>query len=163
MSNDQYKPELDITNYVSKFREMDPETEDLIADGEDLKNGMRVLIADPMNRKDVSHGFNDSLGGVVVEYLLDRAKERNRWCTVSQLSYRDEIVSFVAIYDDGTKRKRTYNCSWAWFVKLDSMPKTLAEASEENLPTSSDKTCGDKRCVCHETDGETVPVRTLDV
>lgn len=157
MSNDLYNPELNITNYVGKFSEMDPKTEDLIADGCDLKNGMRVLIADPFCREDVSHGFNTLILGLD-EGKLNRAKEKNRWCTVSQLSYSGDIVSFVAIYDDDTKRKRTYKCSWAWLVKLDSMPKTDENGDELgnekgcciNCWYSISKTCGDELCVCHD-------------
>lgn len=130
MSSELYNPALDLTNYVGKFREMDPKTEDLIADGCDLKNGMRVLIANSAGRADISHGFNNPLlFDRIDENKLNRAKENNRWCTVSQLSHRDGLVSFVATYDDGTKRKRTYNRNWAWFVKLDSMPE------DEQQPT----------------------------
>lgn len=140
MSDGMYRPELNISNYVSKFREMDPKTEDLIVDGCDLKNGMRVLVAGSMFREDTSW-----VDAPPSDYRLDRAKETNRWCTVSHLTYSGDIVSFVATYDDGTKRKRTYHCRHAWFVKLDSIPKTLAETSEETLPTPSEPMC-EPRC-----------------
>jgi hypothetical protein len=129
MTEGIYRPELNITNYVSKYYEMDPKTEDLI-DGRDIKDGMRILIADPIMRENTF--WTDAEPDA---HWLDRAKELNRWCVVSRLeaSHRG-VVSFFAVYDDDTKRKRTYNVSHAWLVKLNSIPKT-DEIPEQEYPT----------------------------
>lgn len=103
---------------VSKFYEMDPQTDDLLPNGWRLKNGMVVLSEARLLREDVDKLSEDSS-----LYWWDKAKERNRWATVSDLSYQGDIVSFVATYADGTKRQRMYSCGYAWLVKLDSIPK----------------------------------------
>lgn len=109
---------------VSKFYETDPQTDDLLPDGEHLKDGMVVLIESRMLREYVSNSDE-----VVRPYRQDRIKENNRWAAVSHLVYHGDIVSFIATYADGTKRKRTYACGYAWVVKLDSVP------NDEQLPT----------------------------
>ena len=113
--------------FVSKFYEMDPQFEDLLANGKDLKDGMIILLEDSMFR-----GDPDSTS----PYEQEKVREINRWCTVSQVNIQrrfdtDELgrviqeasplVSFVATYGDGVKKKRSYDSSYAWIVKLESM------------------------------------------
>lgn len=116
--------------FVDKFYEMDPEFEDLLSHGKHLQNGMIVLLEDSLMREETT-SRND--------YAAERMREVNRWCEVSQLEiirrydYDDQmgsviaesapLISFIAIYSDGTKKKRRYDSSYAWIVKLDSVPK----------------------------------------
>lgn len=103
--------------YVSRHYVMDPEHEDLLWSGADLRVGMVVLIEDELLRGDP--GSSD-------DYNKSRADEANRWCTVEriELSNSGQLVTFLATYGDGTKRKRAYAASYAWLVKLASMPDT---------------------------------------
>lgn len=104
-----------------KYRDMDPQTEDLISRGALLDNGMVVLIENPSWRRDLRS--LEQGPAEAKEAALYEAKVSNRWCEVSELSCRRGIVAFVAIYSDGTKRKRTYSADSAWYVKKDSIPK----------------------------------------
>lgn len=123
---------------VKKFYAMNPKTEDLLADGSFLKEGMVVLVESPNLREDL-----DDPDYSTSPIQIDRANVWNRWSSVSHIKYdrATNMVSFVSTYSDGTKRKRCYNEAHAWFVRLDSMPKTLAQTSEENLPTPSGSMC----------------------
>jgi len=110
--------EINGNRFVSKFFQMDPKTEDLLSNGSMLKEGMVVMIEDDFGRVDVERDTK------VERYDLARALENNRWCTVSEIethSQNYDIISFVATYEDGTKKKRTFNKSYAWYVKLDSI------------------------------------------
>lgn len=122
------------TMFVDKFYQMDPAFEDLLPDGTFLKDGMVVLIEDSLSRVEMDRAINDDRG-----YDMSRARENNRWCTVSHVQFRshpqidyesgrsiglNHLVSFVATYGDGTKTKRTYNVSYSWIVKKDSIPQT---------------------------------------
>lgn len=135
MSQDQITPEVETEQFVSKYYEMDPETDDLLFDGTKLKNEMRVLIASPSLR-------HETVQRVMTDRALYDLRGDNRWCFVSEIevtprqSYQNEgTVSFVALYDDGTKRKRVFSLSHAWIVKKDSIPADLTETSEASLPT----------------------------
>ena len=107
--------------YVSKWYVMDPQFEDLVF-GDDLREGMIVLLEDSMFRTDLAH--------IVSGYDQDRADECNRWCEVTQLrviSRTDEhgrpsspLIRFIGRYGDGTKRVRQFDASFAWVVKLGS-------------------------------------------
>lgn len=116
--------------FVDKYYDMDPQFEDLLPDGTYLQDGMVVLLEDSMLRADPSRAEN--------VHEIERAKEANRWATVSHvkvtkrwahnehgdaLGETSPLVSFVATYGDGTKKKRSYDASYAWIVKLDSMSK----------------------------------------
>lgn len=122
--------------FVSKFYEMDPQFEDLVPSGTLLQNGMMVLLEDSMMRADPA--TLNSSSETHNRYEGERAREVNRWCEVTHLEVRKRfdyddigavigesspIISFVAVYFDGTKKKRRYDASYAWLVKLDSIPK----------------------------------------
>jgi hypothetical protein len=94
---------------VDKFYENDPLTEDVIF-GDKLRNGMRVLLEDSTFKPDLSQ-TNPS------GYDLERRREISRWCEVSEVRFSEKVVSFIGIYDDGTKKKRAYAVDWAWIVK----------------------------------------------
>lgn len=105
-------------DFVGKFAEMDPTTEDLL-EGCELKDGMIILIEGSINREDLVELDPDS---PTSSYRLDRLREVNRWCKIDRVRFEHHnTVSFIATYADGTKRKRTYSTGHAWFVKLDSM------------------------------------------
>lgn len=122
---------MQATVFVDKFYEMDPQFEDLIPEGTQLRDGMIVLLEDSTLRSDPD--------ALLSKYDEERMREVNRWCTVSELTVRrrfdrnemgdviDEaspLISFIAIYADGTKKKRTYDASYAWIVKLESISQT---------------------------------------
>lgn len=75
------------------------ETETILY-GEQLRNGMKVLVA--------------------------RSSERNityssAWCTVSNVRGAGTI-DFVGLYEDGSLYPRSYGFTTPWIVKLDSIP-----------------------------------------
>lgn len=115
--------------FVEKFYEMDPQFEDLLPNGTHLKDGMVVLLEDSLHRADPSR-INEN------PYEAEKARAVNRWATVSHVEViqrweRNDhgeviggyspLVTFVATYGDGTKKKRSYDASFAWIVKLDSL------------------------------------------
>ena len=94
---------------VGKQYMSDPETDDLIR-GEELQDGMVVLVADGLFR-----------GSTMGRY------EDNRWCRVSKLKFSPQreygrITSFVGVYADGSLFPRSYSESYFWYVKKDSVP-----------------------------------------
>jgi len=106
-----------INDFVPKFYEMDPETEDLLPSGKHLANGMVVLLAEPDRRHSIS--------GETQDWILDRLRGDNRWCRVSHLTIKGSTtVSFVGTYNDGTKRLREFSIDAPWLVKLDSVGET---------------------------------------
>lgn len=120
--------------YTPAHFAMNPETEDLLPDGTYLREGMVVLIEGNIvsgNPERLAKMTEDDPG---YSYEKARCDESNRWAKVTHLKLRsmydsnDQLVTFIAVYADGTKRKRTYNESYAWFVKLDSIPE------EESAP-----------------------------
>lgn len=96
--------------FVHKYYEMDPATEDLLFDGTYLQDGMTVLVGDPMLRVDLEEDVNP--------HLEEKAKIRNRWATISNVTISNDELSFLALYSDGTKRKVIVNVAWPWLVKL---------------------------------------------
>lgn len=116
--------------FVDKFYEMNVEDDELLSTGDKLRNGMVVLLEDSMMRGDPNQ--DRELSG----YDLERLREVNRWCVVSDIEVTrrwqeddmgrvigetSPLISFVATYPDGTKKKRRYDSSYAWFVKKFSM------------------------------------------
>lgn len=93
----------------------DPETEDLIF-GDRLKSGMVVLLEDTLLRADPDrYGTSDTHDQI-------RIQETARWCRIVDIRYSGNMVTMICEYNDGSKRLRSYNISFAWFVKLASMP-----------------------------------------
>lgn len=111
------------TRFVTKYHEMNPETEDILPDGGFLAEGMVVLIEDANHRGRASEIRHD--------WQIDHYKTANRWCTVSQLrvSISEDFVRFVGIYEDNTKRSREYPVGKAWLVRKDSIGDSIAESS----------------------------------
>ncbi len=104
--------------YVDRFYEMDPEFDDILFSGAEVREGMVVLLEDCLLRADLSR---DDI------YNADRARECNRWCTVERVEVKPRpdcssaLLRFLARYGDGTKRLRSYDISYAWIVKKDSI------------------------------------------
>lgn len=93
---------------------MNPETEKKIANGTELRDGMRVLIA-----------AGNSLWRLEDSSPRDQSAilEINRWCNVSGIQERGTMVGFTATYDDGVQVARWYHKTLPWYVKLDSIRK----------------------------------------
>lgn len=103
--------EINLDQFVSKFYRMNPAEEDIIP-GRDLRNGMTVLIEDQMAREHVREGL------LREDYTRSRALKANRWCLVTKLQRRGDILSFVGVYDEGEQISRQYNDAYHWIVKL---------------------------------------------
>lgn len=108
----EFAPET-TEKYVPKFYQMDPETEDVFPNGSFLSNGMKVLLEDPAKRTKVDGDLED--------WQEARALEDNRWCVVERLVVLGTQVTFVGVYEDGTKRTRRLEMSNSWIVKIDSI------------------------------------------
>lgn len=123
--------ELVVANkgYVSKYYEMDPETDDLIANGEQLENGMRVICEDPDPKNDLDTMQSGDRQWWNIGITRERANRWNRWMTVSEVIPGDEITEFVGVYDDGTKKKFNVASLVGWYVKKDSL-ETVRQAEE---------------------------------
>ena len=124
--------EMALLNIPAEFVEsnfsMNPETDDLIF-GEVLKDGMVVLLEDtlmrasPARKRRLEEGTAKGEGLGWYEQDERRLNETSRWCRIERLrlmSGNSEMVTFVGVYSDGTKRIRTYNKSYGWFVKVTS-------------------------------------------
>ncbi len=104
--------------YVDRFYVMDPEFDDVLFSGAELREGMVVLLEDPLMRGDLDRQD---------VYSRNRRDECNRWCVVERLEVRPRpefgspLVRFLARYPDGTKRLRSYDASYGWIVKKGSM------------------------------------------
>lgn len=101
---------------VDKFYEMNPLLEDLIK-GHLLQNGMRILISDPRFRSDLAYPESFYTN----EAFREAALRWNRWMTVTELDteYLEAgLVSFIGLYDDGTKKDFILATLHGWFVKM---------------------------------------------
>jgi hypothetical protein len=103
------------SQFVEKYYEMDPDTEDLLDNGSLVVDGMKVLIEDPK--------FRVGIPNIMKPEQISNARVTNRWATVEQTKIRDRILSFVAVYGDGVKRKVVHPVDLAWLVKKDSIPR----------------------------------------
>lgn len=106
---------------VKKYYQMNPETEELLANGAYLQDGMTVLIEDPNKRVDLRYA--DKLS----DWEAERALVNNRWAVISNVGlFRNDVndlcVSFVATYEDSTQRHRKYHYSNPWLVKKGFVP-----------------------------------------
>ena len=110
----QVQPTL---RFVERYYQMNPATEDLIPNGSHLKNGMVVLPGNSNDR--AKYPFLDT---IVEEWMMDRALQCNRWAKVSYVSVIGNSLTFIATYEDGTKRPISVDTNLAWLVKLNSFP-----------------------------------------
>jgi hypothetical protein len=107
--------EIQVEGLVDAFYEMDPETEDVLSNGTLVVDGMKVLIESPSNRTIVHDQLSDT--------GLYEARRDNSWCKVENSAIEGAYVTFVGVYEDGVKRKRTVAKSEAWIVKKDTIPR----------------------------------------
>jgi hypothetical protein len=112
---------MDVVDFgfVDKYYVMDPMSEELLFDGTALQEGMRVLIERTESREEITERMAPG--------KLDNARWNNRWCTIKQIDIRGENVSFLAVYDDHTVKKRVHNVHFPWLVKIDSLPDPKRE------------------------------------
>lgn len=99
---------------------MDPREEVLLR-GEQLDDGMRVLIEDSLTRGGTYRGWSET-----DDYQNQRLIEGARWCTVKDLRRSPdnlEVISFIGHYDDGHEAKRSYHKSYMWYVKIGSISR----------------------------------------
>lgn len=112
--------------------QMNPKTEDLLPHGGRLENDMIVLIEDHLMlmarpQEDGTFRIGDER----------RFLENNRWCRVTELTHSPEnrgMVSFVGVYEDGVKHKRSYNRSYAWYAKIGTDGAPLKDPAFGTLP-----------------------------
>lgn len=105
------------TKFVPKFYAMDSKTDDLLPYGTQLENGMIVLIDSSKQRVDTSREMEP--------WEEERALECNRWATITDLEVINSgcSIRFIAVYEDGSKRKREHAINVSWLVKLHSFPE----------------------------------------
>ncbi|QEQ93938.1 hypothetical protein SEA_KARDASHIAN_73 [Streptomyces phage Kardashian] len=111
-----------VVNVVPKFYVMDSKNEDLLPSGMHLANGMRVLAGDPSDRERPEEANAD--------WSIDKVMIQNRWCVVTNLKIIGEQITFIGVYDDGTKRKRRYSANKTWLVRLTSIAKSRIEDTQ---------------------------------
>ena len=103
---------METSPYVSAWYAANAESEDIVF-GDQLRDGMTVLIEDRMARQNVDN--------IRSEYDRARADEMNRWCKVTryQLIKTGDwpTVKFVGVYPDGSMRVRVMAASYGWIVK----------------------------------------------
>jgi len=111
-----------LMGFVPKFYMMDPKTEDLLPNGRHLRNGMKVLIADSAQRGKAKE--------MDQSWMRERLMRENRWCTVTELQVINNLTTFIGVYDDGVKFKRSNSTMDSWLVKLSSVIEVKIEETE---------------------------------
>lgn len=97
-------------SYIPKYYVMDPNTEDVLM-GDQIEEGMVVVIEDPEARTDVSRELT--------AYAEHNANKNNRFCTVTKISCVDGInIRFIGVYSGGVKIARHTSSEVSWIVKL---------------------------------------------
>lgn len=107
--------------------------EHLFIAGDMLENGMIVVLGDNSvrgNPNQLSPEYPDRKHGFVPsEYDRARIEETARWALVTDLKITkngpdSQLVTFTAIYSDGTMRDRKYNTRYKWAVlsKFEVLP-----------------------------------------
>lgn len=109
--------------FTEKYHQMDA-TQRLVPNGHCIRSGMVVLIEDPKYRVDNPLNIRS-----VVAY--DLAMRWNRWCKVTVPEIEDDILRFVANYEDGSQKKIRVSVQEAWYVKLDSVIGTYRGPLEQ--------------------------------
>lgn len=107
------------SGFSNKIFRMNPEEDDLLIDGDALREGMIVIVEENELRSDISDPtvMNTESG-------LENASKFNRWCQVTDIkrTANNQIVRFIGLYRDGTKRFFTASVGHsAWYVKKESI------------------------------------------
>jgi len=106
--------------HVDKYYRMNPETDDVLANGNLLQKGMKVLVGDPNLREN----YEDEMS-LANKYRYDKF---NRWSTIdSDVHFFKKpndfvYVSFVALYEDGAKMPMHVATFYPWLIKKDTIP-----------------------------------------
>lgn len=97
--------------------------EEVLAYGDDLTDGMVVLIAEPGRRAQPEPPFSGR-NPALVEVARKRTEHDvavlNRWCQVTRL--RSASGAFVGRYADGSEHPRQFHRHVMWLVRRDSIP-----------------------------------------
>lgn len=109
----EFIPEALTTVYPLYYQMLD---EDDLIPGRELKNGMIVQVEPPTLR-----GDNSIL--LVAEEYKQLLLKCNRWCTITKLHVDRRTVTFIGVYEDGSKRGRSMSVRTPWYVKKSSIPK----------------------------------------
>jgi hypothetical protein len=128
MTENEPQKTIDLSEFIEQYYEMVPETEDVMPSGEDLEEGMRVVVEDPTSRKNLDElRYHIERGTAFSPALLATARMTNRWCEVTDVAIWDDegYITFVGVYDDGVKRQRKHPIDTAWIVKKDSIDQSL--------------------------------------
>lgn len=99
---------------IGKYDRLSPETEDLLFDGTELRNGMKVTFADPSWRKDLDQDPSEG--------MLHMILQRNRWFTVTHVVARPNYLAYIAEYEDGHKERHEWEAHPSFWVKKDTVP-----------------------------------------
>jgi hypothetical protein len=112
---------MDIPTESAADYDMDPETDDLLFDGTELRDGMVVI---PESK-----------------YLREprRSSHADQWCRATRVTIRQseikgasvEFVEFIGVYADGFKAKFSLGTVNSWIVKKDSIPS--ARSGEQGV------------------------------
>jgi hypothetical protein len=107
-----------MVNLVPKYYINDPDTEVLLPNGRLLRDGMKVLIESANMRVDIDLDLKP--------WEYHRALQRNRWGTLSNIEWitgadGETVARFAVTYDDGSQMLDTWNVSYAWYVKKDTI------------------------------------------
>lgn len=94
---------------------LDPATEGIVLSGDELEEGMIVLIEDVLYRYYTGTPL-ENLSADDRHRLLKSA----RWCKIERLDTSGQLIRFIGVYADGSKCVRSYRMDCAWIVKLDS-------------------------------------------
>lgn len=101
---------IDYNLFVPKYYQMNPKHEDILFDGEELQNGMIVLVESSDWRMVISQDLESD------GESLELAMCRNRWMRIHHLVIREEVVQFIAEYADKSKKKVSFPLHLSWLV-----------------------------------------------
>ena len=117
---DMYQTSSIPEGFTPRVFTMDPEKHELLY-GSELENGMVVLLEDSLAKANPKNRPED--GSTDTDQWTDfdekNYMENNRWCVVTSLRHRNEIIQFIALYSDGTQASRRYNESFCWYAMTD--------------------------------------------
>lgn len=121
---------VNTNDFVEKYFVMDPATDDLIFDGTKLRNDMVVLI----ERDEFRYPLKDRVEGRLDDNDRAQMLRYQRWAVVSDVVINMQNVTFIATYNDGSKRKINVATEHAWYVKKETMQDDDPSASSIDLP-----------------------------
>jgi len=121
---DESLKEVMMITFLDRFFRMNPKTDDLLFDGTYLRDGMTVLVGDASQRMEITDDMD--------VYHRDQAELTNAWYTITHVMTNQKYVTFLATYEDGSKRKVTFPLGVPWLVRLNTLYK--ADGSTEAMP-----------------------------